>query len=84
MLSDRPTGDNEDRRTAAPVIELTPFEYVRSTQEAAAQQEPADLEDYQRIQTRRIYLEKWINEPFFEKVLPFKAFIIYINLAKQT
>jgi hypothetical protein len=28
----------------------------------------AELEDYQRIQTRRLYVEKWVDEPYFEKV----------------
>ena len=31
-------------------------------------QDLAELEDYQRIQTRRIYVEKWVEEPYFEKV----------------
>ena len=30
---------------------------------------PADLNDYLRLQTRRVFVEKWLNEPYFDDVV---------------
>lgn len=40
----------------------------------------ADLTDYQRIQTRRIFIDKWISEPFFDGVVIGSFVRLFIGL----
>ena len=40
---------------------------------------PAELEDYQRIQVRRAFVEKWLLEPYFEKAVKHQFCRIYIG-----
>ena len=61
------------------MVVLTPFEYVASTSSSFTEDcEMAVVEDYQRIQTRRIYMEKWVAEPFFESVRLISIFCRFV------
>ena len=40
---------------------------------------PAVLEDYQRIQVRRVFVEKWLHEPYFESAVVHQFARIYIG-----
>lgn len=40
---------------------------------------PAELEDYQRLQVRRVFIEKWLHEPYFERAVIHQFARIYIG-----
>lgn len=41
--------------------------------------DPASLEDYQRIQVRRVFLEKWLHEPYLEQAVVHQYARIYVG-----
>jgi len=64
------SGYHEGEAERKVAVVLSPFEYVASTSSSFVDEaEMAAVEDYQRIQTRRIYMEKWVAEPFFESAV---------------
>lgn len=51
----------------------------REYEEEADTSEPAELVDYQRLQVRRMFIEKWLLEPYFEKVVTGQFCRIYVG-----
>jgi RNA polymerase-associated protein RTF1 len=45
--------------------------------------ELADLTDYQRIQTRRMFIDKWISEPFFDGVVIGSFVRLFVGLQES-
>jgi RNA polymerase-associated protein RTF1 len=43
----------------------------------------ADLTDYQRIQTRRMFIDKWISEPFFDGVVIGSFVRLFVGLQNE-
>lgn len=41
--------------------------------------DPAELEDYIRLQVRRMFIEKWIQEPFFDAVMKKQFVRVYVG-----
>jgi RNA polymerase-associated protein RTF1 len=62
------SGDDDDNSAAAANVKKKNF-MEEADDEGAEASPPAELEEYQRLQSRRMYLEKWINEPYFEDVV---------------
>ena len=68
-----PSYDSDDsavERRKRAVVEEEPVEDMS---------EPADVEDYIRLQVRRIFIEKWIQEPFFDAVMKKQFVRVYIG-----
>lgn len=59
--------ESEDESAAA--TRAKKKSYREDLEENVEASPDAELEDYQRLQSRRMYLEKWINEPYFEDVV---------------
>lgn len=68
--NDNSDDDNDDNITRKDQNKKRESSNITSNEEKEVDNSPlAELVDYQRIQTRRLFIEQWISEPFFDNVV---------------